>query len=283
MSARDLCSLQQCRIVHFMFHDRVSFGGVLIAIATLYLWLAGFPMRDGEPWAWWTLAISGAIGFASFLGYMCYGYFDTWHGAATIVLLPAFVAGLVVTWRRLPRGSRSIGVLRRPAVPVAFAEAHDWGRACLLATAGGLVAAGLTISTIGVTSVFVDTDLSFIGLSAAQLREINPRLVPLIAHDRAGFGGGLVSVGTLIFDCVWRGTPSRALWQALAVAGTIGFACAIGVHPLIGYTNPIHLAPAVIGAIVYAAGLLLTAPRMLRMGPQRGHPKPHVDTSVSMV
>jgi hypothetical protein len=32
-----LCSINECRIVHFMFHDRVSFGGSLIAIATLYL------------------------------------------------------------------------------------------------------------------------------------------------------------------------------------------------------------------------------------------------------
>src|ERR1041385_408612 len=29
MSADQLCSLQGCRIVHFMVHDRVSFGGVL--------------------------------------------------------------------------------------------------------------------------------------------------------------------------------------------------------------------------------------------------------------
>jgi hypothetical protein len=42
-----LCAINQCRIVHFMFHDRVSFGGVLIAIGTLYLWLVHFPLRRG--------------------------------------------------------------------------------------------------------------------------------------------------------------------------------------------------------------------------------------------
>jgi len=31
-----LCGVNQCRIVHFMFHDRVSFGGSLIAIGFLY-------------------------------------------------------------------------------------------------------------------------------------------------------------------------------------------------------------------------------------------------------
>src|SRR5687767_14167987 len=47
MSPRDLCALHECRIVHFMLHDRVSFGGALIAIGTLYLWLVHFPLRGG--------------------------------------------------------------------------------------------------------------------------------------------------------------------------------------------------------------------------------------------
>src|SRR5205823_107246 len=60
MSADDLCHMNACRIVHFMFHDRVSFGGALIALATLYLWLIHFPLRARRPWAWWTLLLSTA-------------------------------------------------------------------------------------------------------------------------------------------------------------------------------------------------------------------------------
>jgi hypothetical protein len=52
---------------------------------------------------------------------------------------------------------------------------------------------------------------------------LNPRLIPLIAHDRAGFGGGVFNVGFLVLACTWCGTPSRHLWQALAVAGAVGF------------------------------------------------------------
>ena len=37
MTAQELCGVNQCRIVHFMIHDRVSFGGTLVAIGTLYL------------------------------------------------------------------------------------------------------------------------------------------------------------------------------------------------------------------------------------------------------
>ena len=33
MTATELCAIAECRIVGFMFHDRVAFGGTLIAIA----------------------------------------------------------------------------------------------------------------------------------------------------------------------------------------------------------------------------------------------------------
>jgi len=87
--------------------------------------------------------------------------------------------------------------------------------------------------------------------------------VPLIAHDRAGFGGGVFTCGVVMFFCVWCGRPSRSLWQALCVSGTIGFATAIGVHPVIGYTDPAHLAPAVFGAAIFYTGLVLTFKPMM--------------------
>src|ERR1041384_2211182 len=97
MDAQQLCALHQCRVVHFMFHDRVAFGGVLIALGLLYLWLTEFPLRDGERWAWWALAISGAAGFASVFSFLGYGYLDVWHAVATAVLFIAFAAGLCRT------------------------------------------------------------------------------------------------------------------------------------------------------------------------------------------
>ena len=44
MAPATLCGLNECRIVHFMIHDRASFGAVLISLATLYTWLALFPL-----------------------------------------------------------------------------------------------------------------------------------------------------------------------------------------------------------------------------------------------
>lgn len=251
MTARELCGINECRVVHFMFHDRVSFGGVLIAIGAIYMWLAEFPIRHGSAWAWWTLAASGSIGFTSFLAYLGYGYLDSWHGAATLILLPIFVAGMQRAWRSLPP-PKGPAALLNPGVR------FDPGRVCLLLAALGIVGAGITITMIGITTVFVPQDLAFMNLTADYLRNVNPRLVPLIAHDRAGFGGGLCSGGIALVGIIWCATPSRSLWQLLTLVGVVGFSCAIVVHFVIGYTDPLHLAPAVAGAALFAAGLVLS-------------------------
>jgi hypothetical protein len=137
-----------------------------------------------------------------------------------------------------------------------------------------MVAGGLTILTVGMTSVFVPQDLMFIGMTARELHAVNPRLVPLIAHDRAGFGGGTVACGLTIWSVVWCGTPSRSLWQALCLAGIAGFGTAIGVHFVVGYMDLTHLAPAALGAVLFSIGLALclgpmTKGRNSRRGPER--------------
>lgn len=251
MTATELCALQSCRILHFMIHDRISFGGVLVAIGVLYLWLASFPLRRRESWAWWALALSSAAGFLSFLSYLGYGYLDTWHGAATLALAPMFVAGLV----------RARGLRRNTVAPhsLDLRSGPGVGRALLLLSSIGISAAGLTIMIVGMTRVFVPQDLQFIGVTRAAISAINPHLVPLIAHDRAGFGGALVSFGVAMFACLRYARPSRALWQALTIAGIAGFGTAVGVHPAIGYLSVTHLGPAVLGCLVFAAGLALAA------------------------
>jgi hypothetical protein len=257
MQPDDLCALHACRIVHFMFHDRVSFGGVIMAIGVLYVWLAEFPLKRGEAWAWWLFVLSGLVGFGSFLAYLGYGYLDTWHGAATLILLPLFVAGLAMSRKLLDhcRGFRSLTV---SGASVPWLSSAGLGRAALLATGVGLVGGGMTITAVGVSVVFVPQDLVFMGLDADELTAINPRLIPLIAHDRAGFGGGVLTVGVMLLAIAWCARPSRSLWQALCAAGLIGFGCAIGVHPAIGYTDFIHLLPAYLGAALLLSGLVLT-------------------------
>ena len=266
MTPEQLCNINECRIVHFMIHDRVAFAGSLIAIGTLYLWLAEFPLRRGQAWAWWLFALSGVLGFGSFLLYLGYGYLDTWHGIATLALLPCFGLGLVKT-QSLVEQPHSIRCLLRPGEPMCWTAPYGVGRLCLLATAIGLSVGGLIIMLVGVTTVFVPEDLKFMGIAVEQLHAINPRLVPLIAHDRAGFGGGVCCCGVTMFFCVWCGRPSRGLWQALLLTGTAGFGTAIGVHPVVGYTDFVHLAPAYLGAGLFATGIGLTFRRMYGPAP----------------
>jgi hypothetical protein len=260
ISEDQLRSIADGRVVHFMAHDRAAFGGTLISIGVLYLWLIRFPLAEGRAWAWWLLALGGTLGFLSFLSYLGTGYLDTWHGLATLVLMPLFAVGLMRT-----RGDLTPAAgFRALAVPGAALRPRSgaWlGRALLMLTAVGLLVAGLVIVTIGTFVVFVPQDLTFLGLDRTALDLIDPHLVPLIAHDRAGFGGALATTGLTVLGCVWCGRPSRSRWEALAIAGLAGFGAAIGVHGLIGYIDLTHVGPAIAGGLVFLVGLALSRPR----------------------
>ncbi len=262
MTADELRAISESRLVYFMIHDRVSFGGSILGVGTLYLWLAEFPLRAGQAWAWWTLLLSGAIGFLSFLAYLGYGYLDTWHGIATLVLLPIFLIGIYKS-HALIQHSQSSDETATMSLRSSFKSAFGFGRLLLLITAFCLALGGLIITTVGMTTVFVPQDLEYMHVDSSALQTANPRLIPLIAHDRAGFGGGVCCCGVTMFLCVLFGSPSRALWQALLITGAAGFGSAIGVHFPIGYTSFIHLAPAYLGALMFAAGMVLAYSGMM--------------------
>lgn len=262
ITAEQLCSFNNCSIVHFMFHDRVAFGGALMAIGILYVWLAQFPLREREAWAWWLLVLSGASGFGSFLAYLGYGYLDSWHGTATLFLLPIFILGLIKI--RTTLSTPSPRSLKR-APPIDWRSSSGVGTGLLRLTALGMIAGGITILIVGMTSVFVPQDLEFMRLQPTDLQSISPRLIPLIAHDRAGFGGAITTMGILVLGVGWCARPSRSLWQALCAAGLIGFATAIGIHPVVGYNNLLHLAPAFAGALLFILALVLLYRSMMKL------------------
>jgi hypothetical protein len=107
-------------LLSFMFHDRVAYGGTLLSIGAGYLWLAAFPMQGRAAWAWWALVFSGGIGFLAFLTYLGQGYLDTWHGVATLFLLPVFVIGV---WRSRPHNLSLASIwIERPQGSGTFAR-----------------------------------------------------------------------------------------------------------------------------------------------------------------
>jgi hypothetical protein len=256
MDAQQLSRIGNPALVKFMFHDRAAFGGSLIAIGLLYLWIVEFPLKRGEAWAWWTLTLSGITGFGSFLTYLGYGYLDTWHGVATLFLLPVYLAGMFRS-RRLLVGSRSWRTLLKIRSPDSDSRRYWAGRILLLIYGAGLSGAGATIMTVGMSSVFVREDLTYIGLSYVEICGVAKPLVPIIAHDRAGFGGGLLSIGLTLILLVLHARPTRSFRQVMLLAGITGFTMAIGVHFVIGYLDLRHLAPAFAGAAIFLVGWAL--------------------------
>ena len=254
LTAEQLCTINDCRITGFMIHDRIAFGGALLVIGLLYLWLTEFPLQAGHVWAWWTLAASGVLGFGSFLTYLNTGYLDAWHGLASLCLLPRFTIGLLRSWNHLLL--RHMCFSWHPVAPLNWRSSFGMGRILLLLTALGMFGGGSTILTLGSTIVFVPQDLTFLCLTPAALNTINARLIPLIAHDRIGFGGAVATTGIVIFNAVWFSSPSRHLWQILCLASLIGFGSAIGAHPFVGYLDAVHLAPAVLGGLASILGLV---------------------------
>jgi len=82
-----------------------------------------------------------------------------------------------------------------PEGPESERRAALWGQLLMIGLGGGLFVAGAIVSTVGLTSVFVPTDLTFLGAESGELRSANSHLLPFIAHDRAGFGGALMGAG----------------------------------------------------------------------------------------
>lgn len=246
MSAVELGDIADGRLMDFMVHDRVSWGGALFAVGVMYLWLTVFPLADGRRWAWMTIAITGAVGFASFASHLPTGYLDSWHGVGTLLLIPVFAVGLARS-RSTISGQR-LSVAGRPGD-------MTWGRRFVLATGVGLAISAMVIMAIGMTVTFVSSDLDFIGLETEQLTSINERLVPLVAHDRIGFAGGVLVSGLLIASIAVFG-EGRAARQAVAVGGLFGFGLALGIHFAVGYTDLLHIAPALIGPTALLTGLI---------------------------
>jgi hypothetical protein len=132
----------------------------------------------------------------------------------------------------------------------------------MIGLGGGLFVAGAIIATVGLASVFVPTDLGFLGIDSGALESANPQLLPFIAHDRAGFGGALMGAGLavlLISLWGWR-RGERWVWWSLVIGCAAGTTSPLVVHLAIGYTTFEHLLPLYVLVIVAAVALTMSHP-----------------------
>ncbi|WP_196443190.1 hypothetical protein [Planomonospora sp. ID67723] len=252
---RERLSAVNRHLVPFLQHDRITMAGTMVAIGALYAGLAWGGIRQGWGWARRAYLVSGAVGFSTLFYFLGTGFVEPLHTAVTVALLPMF---LLAVWRRpvrprwkvLPEGSER---LRRRALV---------GQLLMITTGAGLFAGGAVVSVVGLTEVFVPTDLTFLHTDADRLDAANPRLVAFVAHDRAGFGGALMAAAlAVVFIGLWGWRRGASwVWWSLASAAAAGFLPAVAVHMIIGYTSFEHLAPVYLGIGLSALALVLSRP-----------------------
>jgi dihydroorotate dehydrogenase len=238
----------------FMSHDRMTLAGTMISGGFIYMQLARHGVRFGIHWtrkAYNIAAITGFLGILLFLGY---GYFDWLHGLFWLILLPFYLIGL---WKTRHSNQSPASVNRTNH---AIWKKAVYGQLLFVILGFSFVLGGIVISTIGATSVFVDTDLQYICMTPEQMNALNEKLIPVIAHDRAGFGSALLSVGLLVLMLALWGFHEGAtwMWRTLLFGGIPAFSTGILTHLYIGYTDFIHLLPAYFALALYTAGLWLS-------------------------
>lgn len=241
------------KLLNFMAHDRVTLGGSSLSGAVIFLGLAIFGVRRRHHWAYVTEVAGLIAGFLAFFLYLGFKYFDPLHALVCLLVLPFFIWGLVkrpdFVAERSPNLHNSSS-WRRSQI----------GQLLFVSIGAGLLLAGVTIAGVGCSSIFVNEDLNFMHTSRCTLENVNPRLLPLIAHDRASFGGCLWAVGTveLLTSLYGFRQGNRWVWWTLLLGGLPGFVAVMGIHFGIGYTDIVHLLPAYIAVAMFVAGLYLS-------------------------
>jgi dihydroorotate dehydrogenase len=240
------------RLLAFMTHDRVTLAGTMLAVGLQYAALAYFGIRRGQHWALVALTTSALVGFFTFFAFLGFGYFDPFH---------AFVAAILLQFTLLAMHGRMPQRDAHVAPELHNNEAwrsHQWGQLLFVIHGVVLMVAGSVILAIGMTSVFVREDLEFLGTTAEALNSAHPQLKPLIAHDRASFGGMLLACGVAtLLSALWGFQRGQAwLWWTLMIGGNVAYLAALAVHVNVGYSSHLHLLPVYGGlAWLWAAGL----------------------------
>ncbi|MFF3442758.1 hypothetical protein [Streptosporangium sp. NPDC002721] len=249
-------------MVAFLRHDRITMAGTMVAAGALYTGLALGGIRRGWPWARNALLVSGVVAFSTLFYFLGFGFVEPLHTAVTVVLVPMFVLAV----RRAPARPRWTSVAEGPEAERLRALL---GQLLMIVTGVGLFAGGAVVSFVGLTHVFVPSDLVFLDTTPGDLHAVSPRLLPFVAHDRAGFGGTLMAVAVAVaLLSAWGWRRGEAwVWWSLASAAAAGFVPPVLVHWTVGYTDFWHLAPVYLGACLTTVALVLAHPYLCARRP----------------
>ena len=202
LTSEQLTRSPTTRLLPFMAHDRATLAGVMIALGALY---TGLALNGLARWEWAALTTSAALGFATFALFIGYGYV---RPAARRPDAAARAAFVLTIKRRPPRG---FAPRRSPTCTTTT----PWRRA----QRGQLAARQRRPRRHRRRPGHRDdrhrqpssspADLAFLQTTREQLEAIDPQLISLIAHDRAGFGGALAAAALGLLIVALRGIQTR--------------------------------------------------------------------------
>ncbi len=150
----------------------------------------------------------------------------------------------------------------------------------MVALSIGVFLSGFVIMVVGLSDVLIPSDRVFLGADQATFEAaLDGRLLRFIAHDRAGFGGALASLGAgLIATSLWGWRAGeRSTWWMLGWASAAGFGAALTVHWVVGYTDFVHLLPVYIGIILVAVIMWMSRPWFFTAVPANNSPARQVN------
>jgi hypothetical protein len=241
------------KLVRFLQHDRITMAGCMFAIGANDVGFA-LAMRRGWLWARTGFLLAGALGFPTFLLFLGYGFFDPLHFAVAIGFFPLYLCGV------FGRGVEPTWVA--PAsVDEAARKRGAVGQLLMVLVSVGVLVSGFVIMVVGLRSVLIPSDVAYMGGEYATFdAALDGRLLRFVAHDRAGFGGALASLGLgMLCTSLWAWRCGvRSTFWSVALASGAGFGAALAVHWSVGYTDTLHLLPVYVGVLVVGTALLLS-------------------------
>ncbi|WP_129688979.1 dihydroorotate dehydrogenase [Gottfriedia acidiceleris] len=240
------------RILPFMSHDRMTLSGTIMSGGILFISLARNGIKHHYHWAKKAADTSAFVGFLAIFLFIGYGYFDWLHALFWVVLLIPFLIGFFKT-RGINRSPESENLTNNN-----FWKISLIGQLFFIILGFSIIIGGCIISFVGVTTTFVKTDLNYLCITPSRLNAFNQHLIPVISHDRAGFGGGLVSVGLLVLMIsLWGFRQNQKwIWWTLLLGSLPTFITAFAVHFMIGYTDFYHLLPPIIASLFLLIGVI---------------------------
>lgn len=257
----DLAGLDaiNARLRPFLQHDRITMAGCMTAIGFNDIGFA-LAMRRGWRWAKVGFGLAGAFGFPTFFLFLGYEFLDPLHLAVAVGFFPLYVMALI-------RPSAPPSWVTNLTVSEEARRKALVGQLLLIVVAIGVAVSGVVIMVVGLRDVLIPSDREFLGNTQTYFEsQLDGRLLRFVAHDRAGFGGALLSLGIGVGTLAawgWRENEPSTWWMLL-LSSIAGFVPALVVHFHVGYTDFFHLSPAYLGVIMVGIALFFSRHWLLR-------------------